>query len=375
MLFKNGYIYTDDFQKRKLDLRIEDKKIVEIGENLSVGDAMIYDLQGNTIIPGLIDIHIHGREGFDTCDAKTASIENISLSLARLGITSFCPTTMTLPTGVLKAVFSVIAACRGKEKGAYIHGVNMEGPFIAKEKKGAQSAEFVRVPDLAEFEMLNDICPISLVDIAPEVDGALSFAQAVKDKTLVSVAHTAANYEETMLGFNNGFSHVTHLFNAMTAITSREPGTVGAAFDDESVTCELICDGFHIAPACLRIAFKQLGEDRSIIVSDAMMAAGLSDDVYELGGQKVFVENNEARLEDGTIAASTTNIYDELHNVLKYGVDEQQALRSCTINPARAIGVDAITGSLSVDKNADLLIVDDNFVRQDVFVQGKQIEM
>ena len=253
---------------------------------------------------------------------------------------------MTLPYEQLKEHFSKVSEYKGKEEGAYIHGINMEGPYISFEKKGAQNGDYVRNPDVTEFKKLNDICNVSLVDIAPEVEGSLEFAGEISKMCTVSAAHTSANYNQAIEGFENGISHATHLFNAMTALTSREPGVVGAVFDNDKVTAELICDGFHISPATLRIAFKILGEDRTVVVSDSMKAAGAVDGDYDLGGQTVYVRGGKALLKDGTIAASTTNIFDEFKNLLSFGVDEKQALKSCTINPAKVVGKDKETGSI-----------------------------
>ncbi|MBR2066000.1 MAG: N-acetylglucosamine-6-phosphate deacetylase, partial [Kiritimatiellae bacterium] len=216
--------------------------------------------------------------------------------LSQNGITSFCPTTMTLSVESLKKCFGFIADTIGKEEGAYIHGINMEGPFIAPEKKGAQAEEHILNPDFEVFSELNNICPVRLVDIAPERPGAEKFIEKAKKICTVSAAHTTANYETGKKAIESGVTHATHLYNAMNGLTSREAGMVGAVLDSDNVNAELICDGIHISPATLRITFKSLGEDRTVVISDAMMAAGLEDGEYTLGGQKVIKKDGAARL-------------------------------------------------------------------------------
>ena len=174
-------------------------------------------------------------------------------------------------------------------------------------------------------------------------------------------------------GFENGITHATHLFNAMTGISARVPGVAGAVFDTDNVRAEIICDGFHVAPETLRMAFKLLGEDRTIVISDSMKAADCEDGEYMLGGQTVYVRDGKALLADGTIAASTSNIFDEFRNLLAFGIPFKHAVKSCTINPAKAIGQDRITGSIEKGKNADLLIVDEKMEIKGVYIKGKKI--
>ncbi len=331
MILKNTVYYNEAFLPQKGDIAVENEILAQVG-GTQTGSGI--DLSGCTVVPGFIDIHTHGAMGGDTCDAREESLAGMSRFLANHGVTSFCPTTMTLPFEQLAESLRIARDYRGHECGAYIQGHYMEGPYISAAKKGAQCGDFIRKPDFEEFLKLHEICPVCLVDVAPEAEGSNAFAARAKAYCTVSAAHTNSDYETAEKAFEAGFSHATHLFNAMTQLGSRTPGVVGAVFDSDSVTAELICDGFHIAPATLRIAFQLLGEDRSVIVSDAMMASGLADGDFELGGQKVYVRDGKALLADGTIAASTTNLYDEFRNVLRFGIPFRQALKSCTINPA-----------------------------------------
>ena len=371
MILKNAWIVDDDFQTVKADIEIQNGLIAAVGE--LTGDEEL-DFAGQTILPGFIDIHTHGGMLADCSSGKAEDVQTVSRHLAAHGVTSFCPTTMTLPEDRLQSAFAAVRACMGREEGAYIHGVNMEGPYISHKKKGAQEGEYIRKPDREEFRRLNDICPICLVDVAPEIEGALAFAEEASKLCTVSAAHTAASYEQALAGFAHGFTHATHLFNAMTPIQNRKPGVPTAVFDSDTVTAELICDGFHNHPAVLRMAFRLLGRDRAVAVSDAMMAAGAGDGTYTLGGQTVFVKGGKATLADGTIAASTTNLFDEYKNLLRFGIEPQQALRACTINPARVIGADKATGSIAVGKRADLIVIDQNMDLTAVFVKGKRLE-
>ncbi len=369
MIIKNAVVYDGSFSPVKTDIEIENEKI----KALKKTDADGLDFSNCVVLPGFVDIHIHGCNMADATDGNADSAAKMSKWLAQNGITSFCPTTMTLPVDMLKKCFGYIADTMGNEEGAYIHGINMEGPFIAPEKKGAQDAAYILKPNADVFNELNGICPIKLVDIAPEQDGAEEFIAYAKNICTVSAAHTTANYEQGKKAIDSGITHATHLYNAMNGLTSREAGMVGAVLDSDNVTAELICDGIHICPATLRITFKALGENKTVVVSDAMMAAGLDEGEYTLGGQRV-IKTDAARLVDGTLAGSATNLFEEFHNLLSFGIPLKQAIKSVTINPAKAIGADKITGSIEVGKNADLLILSEDLKDiKAVFIKGKMV--
>lgn len=370
MIIKNALICNENFEFEKADIEIENEKIKKIG----IIDGEYEDFSGCTVLPGFIDIHIHGCNMADATDGKPDSAAKMSINLARHGITSFCPSTMTIPVHEIRNSFRYIADTMGKEEGAYIHGINMEGPFISPAKKGAQAEENIIEPNFELFEELNAICPIKLVDIAPEMNGTEEFIKKAKDVCTVSAAHTTADYECLQKAIEYGISHATHLYNAMNGLTSREAGAVGAVLDSDSITAELICDGIHICEPTLRITFKALGEDRTIVISDSMMAADLEDGEYTLGGQRVINKGGAARLSDGTLAGSITNLFDEFQNLLRFGIPVKQAIKSVTINPAKVIGADKITGSISEGKNADLLILSDDLKTiKAVFIKGKKI--
>lgn len=369
MIIKNATVYGADFEPIKTDITIDNEKIKSLAKTDDCGE----DFSDCAVLPGFIDVHIHGCNMSDTTDGNADSVAEMSKWLATKGVTSFCPTTMTLPESFLEECFGYAAECMGKEEGAYVHGINMEGPFISHAKKGAQAGEHIVAPDFEMLKKLNNICPVKLVDIAPEADGADEFIEKAKDICTVSLAHTAADYATGINAIKKGAKHATHLYNAMNCITSREAGMVGAVMDSDSVMAELICDGVHICPATLRITFKVLGEDRTVVISDALMAAGMPDGEYMLGGQKVY-KKSDCRLADGTLAGSVTNLFDEFHNLLGYGIPFKQALKSVSINPAKAIGADKFTGSIEEGKFADLLITSKDFKEiKAVFVKGKRV--
>ena len=330
-------------------------------------------MDGLLALPGFIDIHTHGGSGADACDKTERSYETLSMHYAKHGVTSFCPTTMTLPVSQLKEIFEAIESYKGKEIAAYIQGINMEGPYVSKNKCGAQNPGYIVPPDADEFLALSKISKVCLVDVAPEADGAFDFAEKVSPSCVCSIAHTDADYETAKDAINHGFSHVTHFYNAMSGLTHRAPGVVGAVFEDSKVSAELICDGFHLSPAAVRIAFKILGADRCVAISDSLSSADFPDGEYTLGGQKVIVKDGHAHLENGTIAGSTANLFDEFKNLLSFGIDFKTALKACSENPARVIGAFDRCGSLEEGKNADIIFVDSEMNLKHVFVKGKLI--
>jgi N-acetylglucosamine-6-phosphate deacetylase len=372
MILKNAKVFDENFNLQRADIQIEKDKIEEVGHGLSGEDEL--DLSGCIVSPGFVDIHIHGCVGADTCDGTREALSKMASHLIEKGVTSFCPTTMTVSLPEIRKALSAVRDCMDNPpQGATILGVNMEGPYISPNRKGAQSEEFVRRPDAAEFRRLYDECGgiIRFVDVAPEQDGADDFIREAKEYCCVSMAHTDADYDQAKRAFGLGITHVTHLFNAMNGLNHRAPGAVGAVFDDDTVSAEIICDGFHIHPAVLRTAFRLLGENRTVVISDSMRAAGLPDGVSELGGQTVYVKDGRAHLADGTIAGSTTNLYDEVRKLVRFGVPLRQVIRSVTINPAREARADREIGSIAPGKIADLNVFDEELNLKMVIAKGK----
>lgn len=366
MLLIHAKYLDEDFRLVQGDIEIEDGKILRVGKDLPRKEEdLAVDCAGSyTVVPGFVDVHIHGCAGADTCDATREALEAMAAFLLAHGVTSFCPTTMTTSRETIQA--ALLAAKdmmdHPMEGGARVVGVNMEGPFIAKERKGAQKEEDILPPDFPLFQRFYEKSGgiVRLVDVAPEQPGGLEFVEKASQLCTVSIAHTTADYDQAKAAFDKGVTHATHLFNAMSGLHHRKPGVVGAVFDDSRVRGELICDGFHIHPAVLRAAFRLLG-DRALIVSDSMRANGMPEgEAFDLGGQMVTVHQGKALLPDGTIAGSVTNLHQEIKNLVSFGVPFEQAVKAATLLPARAIGLDGEIGSIAPGKRADLVVLDEN---------------
>ena len=370
MILKNVCFYNEVFEKEVADIKIENGKITEIG----IFDEDGRDMSGFIALPGFVDIHIHGGAGGDFSDASKESLDKISAYLAKNGVTSFCGTSMTLDNDTLTAIVKCGREYQGNEAGAKLVGINLEGPFISYDNKGAQNGAFVRKGTVDEFNQLFEDSGeiVKLITIAPEAFESEEFIKSVSKKCTVAIGHTSANSAQTQKAIDFGAAHTTHLYNAMTGMTHREAGVAGTVLDCENVTCELICDGGHICPAVLRNTFKILGENRACVVSDSMRGAGLGAGEFDLGGQKTFVYENGkyAVLADGTIAASITNVFAEFRNLLEFGIDFKTALKSCTINPASAIGLDDEIGSIAPNKAADIIFVDEDLNIKEVYING-----
>ena len=324
----------------------------------------IIDAEGKYIIPGLIDMHIHGYLGEDASDGSFDGIRTMAEGVAKNGVTSFLPTTMTVSYDELRAAFAQIR--RGVEEsrsaswqGAQILGVNAEGPFINPSKKGAQAGENIRPGDAAFLKEYLDI--IRVFTIAPEMPGNLDCIREMAGKCLISMGHTNATYAEAIAGIEAGVGHVTHLFNAQTPLMHRDPGVVGAALTDDRVSTELIADTFHVNAHLFPLVARMKG-DKLVLITDCTRAGGLEDGEYTLGGQPIFVKGIECRLADGTIAGSVLKMNAAVRNLLNNThMQVWDAVNAASLNPARRIGVDDVKGSLETGKDADIVLCDSDF--------------
>jgi len=338
--------------------------------------ADIIDADGKYVIPGLIDMHIHGYLGEDASDGSFDGIRTMAEGVAKNGVTSFLPTTMTVSYDELRAAFAQIR--RGVEEsmadswqGAQILGVNAEGPFINPSKKGAQAGENIRPGDAAFLKEYLDI--IRVFTIAPEMPGNMDCIREMAGKCLISMGHTNATYDEAAAGIEAGVGHVTHLFNAQTALMHRDPGVVGAALTDDRVSTELIADAFHVNAHLFPLVAKMKGE-KLVLITDCTRAGGLEDGEYTLGGQPIFVKGIECRLADGTIAGSVLKLNHAVRNLLAYtGLPVWEAVNAASLNPAKRIGADAVKGSLEPGKDADIAICDAEFNICRTITRGRTI--
>ena len=269
---------------------------------------------------------------------------------------------MTLPKEELLKIFQTAKDVEQDETCARIVGINMEGPFLDPVKKGAHVEGYIRKPDIEFFRACNEAAGgmIKLVTLAQNMEGSEEFIRELHNEVVISIGHTAADYDCASRAMKLGAHHVTHLYNAMQPFGHRAPGLIGAAMDDPECMVELICDGYHIHPSAIRAAFPLFGPERVILISDSMRATGMENGTYELGGQEVTVKDRKAVLKDGTLAGSATNLYGCMCKAVEFGIPLEQAIMAATANPARSIGIFDRVGSIRIGKQADLLLVSEN---------------
>ena len=330
--------------------------------DIDLSDYEIIDASGNYVSPGLVDMHIHGYLGADASDGDADGIRLMAEGIIKNGVTAWCPTTMTVSKAEIEKAFDCVREVKNTDEyyGARILGVNSEGPFINAAKKGAQAEEHILKPD-ADFIIENsDI--VKLFTVAPEVDGAAECIEKVSKNSdvLISMGHTDASYEEAMAGIKIGVEHTTHLFNAMTALSHRSPGVVGAALSSD-VSAELIADTFHVNKGLFGLIAKIKG-DKLCLITDCIRAGGMADGDYTLGGQPVHKEGIKCLMPDGTIAGSVLKLNDAVYNLYENSaLSLNEAVNCASLNPAKALGEDSEIGSLEVGKRADIIIADDKF--------------
>lgn len=360
MIIKGGKVFQEDGSFLEQALYINDHRLVDKAEYQD--DGKVIDAEGLLVLPGLVDIHSHGAAGEDFSDGNPEGLKKILQYEKRCGITSYCPTSMTFPKERLRQIFASIKGAQ-TEEGAKVVGINMEGPFLDPAKKGAHVEEWIAAPDAAFVRELNQDVDglVRLVTLAPNMEGAEEFIKEMHEEVCISLGHTAADYDCASRAMKLGAHHVTHLYNAMQPFGHRAPGLIGAAMDDPECMVELICDGYHIHPSAIRAAFRLFGPERVILISDSMRATGMENGTYELGGQEVTVKDRKAVLKDGTLAGSATNLYGCMCKAIEFGIPLEQAIMAATANPARSIGIFDRVGSIRIGKQADLLLVSENF--------------
>lgn len=377
-----GMIYTDRMCFEPGGLFVEEDHIEKIER---YEESTLTEKERETyVLPGLMDIHFHGCAGYDVCDGTMEAIREIASYELAHGVTTICPTTMTLSEERLTDICEVcLEAVKTQtlESGVLlkdvVRGIYLEGPFVSLEKKGAQNPAYIQKADLEMLKHLQQTAGglIRVVAIAPETEGAMACIREGGDSFRFSIAHTCADYETAKAAMEAGAHQVTHLYNAMPPFTHRAPGVIGAAAEDERTMVELICDGLHIHPSVVKSTFKLFGAERVILISDSMKATGLEDGEYALGGQPVSVKGNLAVLRDGTIAASVTNLYDCMRTAIRMGVPKEAAVRAASYNPAKAVGLESECGVLAPGRKADILLADREFALVEVIKAGRVVKV
>lgn len=335
-------------------------------------DVEIIDVKGQFVSPGFIDIHIHGSNGADVMDGKEESLDIIANTVLKCGVTSFLATTMTLgKTDITKSFKAVSDYMKKQKQGAKIQGIHVEGPFINPVYKGAQNDKYIIAPDYKLIQDHTDI--IKLMTVAPEVDGMMDFVKLVKSKhpsIKFSIGHSAATYEEAVESYSNGVDSTTHLFNGMTGLHHRKPGIVGAVFKKKPYF-EVIADKIHVHTALFDIVGDCVGKEKMILITDAMCACHMLPGTYELGGQKVLVDETSARLESGALAGSILKMNESIKNIMlhtDYKIEE--VVKMTTENPCNMLGLKNI-GKIENGYYSDLTIFDEEYNVNMTIVNGQ----
>lgn len=335
------------------DIIIEDKKILSVGKCTDNG----FDICGKMVYPGLFDIHAHGLCGYDTMDGD--KLCQMSYELASNGTTSWLPTTMTMDFDTIEKVVKSIP----EHRGANITGFHMEGPYINEKYKGAQNKEFIKNPNINEFNKLSNI---KMVTIAPELDGSMDFIKGCK--AVVSLGHTDCNYDTAIEAIDNGAMCLTHTLNAMPPLHHRNPGPIGAAIDKNTYV-QVICDGLHIHPSVIRTLYRLFGKERLVLISDSMRATRLSDGEYEFGGQPIDVVNSIARTREGAIAGSTSTLFDCVKKAIEFGIPQEDAFYMASRTPA--VLMNENKGMIKEGFDAELIVLNDDLTIDKVIINGE----
>ena len=375
MLIQNANVYNGNGFTERCGVRVRDGRIAETGKGLvpEPGEKVL-DLEGDALLPGFVDVHIHAFGGWDTMQGEEA-VRAMSRALLRLGVAAFCPTTMSAgPEETRRAIEGIRAVMdRPEPAGARVLGAHMEAPFLQESKAGAQRKEFFTDPSMEKLEKMTggDLGAVKLITLAPERAGSEAFIRCATAAGIhVSIGHTSAAAEQVHQAADWGADHVTHTFNAQTPLHHRAPGVPGAALTDERLYCEMICDGIHLHRDVVRLLARCKGPERAVAVTDAMEAAGLPDGEYSLGGQKVFVRNGEARLADGTLAGSVLTMPRALENLIHlFGLRPEDAAAMCTCASADSIG-EKTAGRITAGAPAVLSRWSRDWRMKDVLIPG-----
>ena len=377
LAIKNGKIILEDEIVLGKALLVTDKIEGIVDESEIPADVEVIDAEGGYVSPGFIELHIHGYLSKDVCDANEESLRIISKGLLGNGVTGYLPTTMTVDMAVIKGALEACRALMPETRtpefdGSQILGVHAEGPFISESKKGAQDPKYILKPDADFVKEYSDV--IRVITLAPEEDDAdFSAIKRITTETdvVVSMGHTSADYDTAVAGVKAGVRHATHLFNAMTPLTHRGPGVVGAALNCDEVSTELIVDTHHVNAALFDTVYKLKGR-KLCIITDCLPAGGLPEGEYTLGGAKIIYKNDLCRLEDGTIAGSVLKLNKGVWNVYNNSkIPLNECVNCASLNPATTLGIQDKMGSIKVGKDADIVILDNEFNVRKTIIGGK----
>ena len=344
MLIHNAAAYIDGSFTDSMDVRVENRRVTALGKDLPrLRDEEVLNAGGRYLLPGFVDVHIHGCAGADTMNGES-DIRRMSRFLAEMGVAAFLPTTMSASAEATKAAVSGIRSVMESPEvsGACVLGAHLEAPFLQPGKCGAQDAAYFLLPEMKALTELTggDLSCVRLMTMAPELEGSEAvIRQAYAAGIHISLGHTAANAAQVHAAADWGADHITHTFNAQTPLHHREPGVPGAALTDDRLYCEMISDTIHLHPDILNLIWRAKGAAHTVVITDAMEAAGMPDGTYSLGGQAVMVHKGRAELQDGTLAGSVLTMPQALRNLIRQArIPAADAVRMCTQSPAESIG-------------------------------------
>jgi len=364
LIIANGRVITPWQVLAKGQVVVEKGKIIEVRESSEPPrepQAIVIDATGKTVVPGYIDIHVHGAAGCDTMDATPQAIQGMAQFFARHGVTGFLPTTVTAAREAILAAVENVAVCQREQvNGAQVLGVHLEGPYISAEKPGAQPVQFIRPADPDEYREFFAWDNVRLISLAPEIpENQELITYALEQGATVAVGHSAASYDAVLAAVRLGLSHSIHTFNGMTGLHHRAPGTVGAVLTCDKITAEVIADYVHVHPAVIKLLVRAKGVERTVLMTDAIQATGMPDGVYDLGGQQVTVREGVARIATGSLAGSTLTMDRAVRNAMAAAdLTLREAVQMASYNPARVIGMEGEKGSLESGKDADVILLD-----------------